>query len=382
MVYPKGLIDFICNNKELSSRFADQILNPPSNSSKKKASIKINEEFELWLIKEGYRKSSAIRRYLLFLTKMAKNFNGIYKVFKKINPERINKKDYNAIQSSPQELLYIASYLYCLDSFGVKGDLIECGCFKGFSSICLSWVCNFLGKKLIVADSFEGLPINSETVSKKTLFRPQDFKGNFEEVRENIKRYGKNQNVEFIKGWFNESLLGFHNSICLLWMDVDIYQSAKDILYNIFVNLSRGAVIFSHEFSKIAVDQNDRIIRSKYVKGPPMAIADFLDENNIPYKAKYLTGDLGIIIPVINGADKRILLSPHKQKIIEYLTNYSSLDVLKFLIFKLKDNLFFSLIIQIISKSTWISWISFFLDISWIFLGFLFKLLYFLSRFG
>jgi len=344
MIYPKGIVDFIRKNIELSNRFGNQILTHSLHSTKEKPLKKENDEFEIWLIKEGYRESSEIRRYLAFLLKISKIFNEIYKTFKKINPERINKKDYNSIQISPQELLYIARYLYFLNSYGVAGDVLECGCFKGFSSCCLSWVCNFLGKKLIIADSFEGLPINYETTGKKSYYRPHDFKGDLEEVKENINRFGKPDQVEFIKGWYNKSLLKFNYSICLLIMDVDLYGSAKDILNNIFAKLVKGGIIFSHEFSKIA-----------------------LDENNINYKAKYLIGDLGIVIPYINE-DERILLSPHKEKTLENYINCQKFQGLNnFLTFKMKNNLIFSLIIQIISKD--------------IYLRNLLKLSYFLSRF-
>ncbi len=367
MIYPKGVVDFVCQHKELYDKFADHISDHYVNTTSK-LKRKDKHEFEKWLIKEGYQKSYEIRRYLNFLVKISKIFNDIYQGFKRINPDRVFQKDYNVIQISPWELLFIARYIYYLNSYGIEGDVIECGSFKGFSASCLSWVCYFLGKKLIIVDSFQGLPKASETIGKKTYYHPHDFKAEFKEVMTNITQFGKMSSVEFVKGWYHQSLRNFGKSICLLWMDVDLYKSAKDILINIFGNLSKGGVIFSHEFSKIAVDRNYKIVKSKYINGPPRAIADFLDSNNINYKAKYLRGDLGIIIPYI-GDEERILLSPSKQNILEYYTAPFQFDPLhKFVIFNIKKASFFSLFVYFLSKNYK--------------LRFLYKIGYFLSRFG
>ncbi|MHA1267687.1 MAG: TylF/MycF/NovP-related O-methyltransferase [Candidatus Helarchaeota archaeon] len=311
---------------------------------------KENYTLEYWLVKEGYRKSPEISKDLLFLRKISSIFDNIYKKFNKTNPMRINKKDYKCIQSSPQELLYIARTLYILHSYGIKGDVIECGCFKGFSACCLSWVCDFLGKKLYVADSFQGLPKCIETLEKKTYYDIKDFKGNFKEVKENIKQFGKIASVKFIKGWFNKTLRKFQEPLCIIWMDVDLYQSAKDILTNLFANLSKNGVIFSHEFAKYAINQDGKIKSSKFVDGPMRAIAEFFEKNKINYKAKYLRGDLGIIIPHINK-NESILLSLENQFLLEKLLGIYRRKFIQRILFKIKNIAWLSLIRHIISRN-------------------------------
>lgn len=50
-------------------------------------------------------------------------------------------------------LLPIASYLYALRSYGLSGNLLECGAFKGSSTACLSIACDLLQTRLFCADS-------------------------------------------------------------------------------------------------------------------------------------------------------------------------------------------------------------------------------------
>ena len=40
----------------------------------------------------------------------------------------------------------------------LAGDVVECGCWNGASSITLSLACELTGRRLFVCDSFEGLP--------------------------------------------------------------------------------------------------------------------------------------------------------------------------------------------------------------------------------
>ena len=40
----------------------------------------------------------------------------------------------------------------------LKGDVVECGCYLGGSSVNISLVCALTGRRLLIYDSFEGLP--------------------------------------------------------------------------------------------------------------------------------------------------------------------------------------------------------------------------------
>jgi ectoine hydroxylase-related dioxygenase (phytanoyl-CoA dioxygenase family) len=315
-IYPKGVVDFIKNDVELRKRFgaiaADHPLHVYRGSSEN-----FSADFEAWMWNEGVKKSAEIKKYVFFLSLMSQVFDRIYFAFDKQNPGRGNEKDSIAVATSSQEMFYIAKYLYYLDSYGIQGDVLECGCFKGFSSCCLSWVCDFLGRKLIVADSFEGLPEIGHS-----YYKAHDYKGEFETVKTNLYTLGRLRSVEFVKGWYSESLVGFNRPLCLLWMDVDLYQSTRDVLASVYTSLNREGVIFAHEFNVQCI--KDDTIADTAPSEVAQAIKHFFDARKIPYKVKFLTGCLGLVVP--NVSDGRVLLTRSNPSLLQRYELFGSLQ--------------------------------------------------------
>ncbi|GEM_PF-3008990 len=319
MLYPKDVVDFIKNDTILSRRFND--IADDLNATEKV--LNYSCDVELWMYSEGVRVSRAVRKYLFFLSSMEKIFNTIHSSFGKTSGVERGRIDDLPAQTSAREMLSIAQYLYYLNSHGIQGSVLECGSFKGFSSCCLSWACHYLNRTLIVADSFQGLPDIGNSLYK---VKRGDFKGDFDLVKSNIEHYGNIQNVKFIKGWFNESLRNFKEDLCLLWMDVDLYSSAKDVLQNVFNNLTKGGVVFSHEFSA-GYMSSDGVIDEKGAHDVMLALHDYFKENTIPYKAKHLMEDTGIIVPNISKNMNIILHTYSSNVLIDVLNNYSAFDV-------------------------------------------------------
>ena len=250
--------------------------------------------FEKYMLNEGYESSDSIRRYIFFLASMYDIFEKIYDYFPRINPNSTHKDDLSGIGTAPFELFFHAMYIYYLNSYDVEGDIVECGSFKGFSSCCLSWVCNILNKRLIVADSFQGLPPSNHD----PYYKKGDFLGTLDEVKTNMRIFGHPENVEYIKGFFSESLTNFDRKISLLWMDVDLYESATDILENLYKNLTPGAVILSHELFEERDFENNLL---KPTLGPSKALHDFFRKNNITYQAIPLENGTGLVVPNSDG---------------------------------------------------------------------------------
>jgi O-methyltransferase len=151
-------------------------------------------------------------------------------------------KDFISKQTGAEEIFSIAHHLYVLKSYGVQGDFAEFGCFKGFSSAMLSYACDRLGIRMHVFDSFEGLP-----VSDSQYYRQGDFRGEFDEVRQNIDRFGTSRPVVFHKGYFSDTLRAIDlPPLMCLWMDVDLAQSARDVM-TIAEKIDPRGAVFSHE---------------------------------------------------------------------------------------------------------------------------------------
>ena len=141
----------------------------------------------------------------------------------------------------------------------IKGDVIECGAWKGASSASLSIVCGLAGRRLLVCDSFEGLPDDGEQLHvglhTKLYGRYQQgmFAGGLEEVRENIRRCGDLDACMFIQGFFSESLTALSDPIAFAFLDVDLVSSTRDCLRHIWPLLIENGALYSDDAGDLAV---------------------------------------------------------------------------------------------------------------------------------
>lgn len=163
--------------------------------------------------------------------------------FPRVNHARLpSDKDGSAVQSSGLEMLAIGHHLLVLDSHGVTGDVLEFGCFKGFSTSMLTAAGHDLGRHVHVFDSFAGLP-----PSDTTYYQAGDFAGSLDEVRRNVDEFGHLGSATFHPGFFADSVPRWTRvPVSCLWMDVDLATSARDAL-QVFDCLDRRGVLFSHE---------------------------------------------------------------------------------------------------------------------------------------
>ena len=136
-----------------------------------------------------------------------------------------------------------------------EGVVVECGCFKGGSTINLSLGCDLAGRELHVYDSFEGLPDPvdgdvAHTLMDRPLIHTYEagmYAGALEEVRGNVARYGKVDLCSFHPGFFSESMANFDTDCVLAFIDVDLRSSLEDCVRAIWPRLADGGSIFIHE---------------------------------------------------------------------------------------------------------------------------------------
>ncbi len=132
----------------------------------------------------------------------------------------------------------------------VPGVVMECGVWKGASSASLSLVCHLTGRRLLLCDSFAGLP--DEGISLYVAPHSKTFgylKGGFlsaslSEVQTNIQLWGKLEVCDFIVGMFADSLQKLTQPIVFAFLDVDMPSSFRDCLRPIWPLLVESGVIF------------------------------------------------------------------------------------------------------------------------------------------
>jgi O-methyltransferase len=158
-----------------------------------------------------------------------------------------------SIQSATQWPAYIVM-AEALLNLSVPGDVVECGCFKGASTAALSLVCSMVGRRLLVCDSFQGLPQDAPDAKHEyphlkvsTSYKSGEFMGTLNEVKQNVSAYGNISVCEFIPGFFSDSLKGFHRPIAFAFFDVDLRSSMEDCIRNLWPCMESGTIIFTDD---------------------------------------------------------------------------------------------------------------------------------------
>jgi O-methyltransferase len=156
----------------------------------------------------------------------------------------------------PHDETEVLSFIYGLLALpeSVEGKIVECGTFKGGSAAKFSIPLKTLGRDLVIFDSFEGLPENEEPHENSFLghriaqwCKGGEFRGALDEVKHSITTYGEPSVVDYIKGYFDDSMPGYEEKIAAVYMDVDLVTSTKSVLKHLFPLLSPGGFIMSQD---------------------------------------------------------------------------------------------------------------------------------------
>ncbi len=142
------------------------------------------------------------------------------------------------------EIVAVVTEILRTSSLG-PGVVLEAGCFKGGSTCKLSLATKLAGRKLLVYDSFEGLPTVEEVERKD--FAAGDYTGALDEVKKNVTHYGAIEVCEFIRGWFEQTMDKLADPVVVAFVDVDLRPSLETCLNFIYPRLVPGGSIFSHD---------------------------------------------------------------------------------------------------------------------------------------
>jgi O-methyltransferase len=159
----------------------------------------------------------------------------------------------------PSASNFIAHMLMAAEILNVPPDtpgvLVECGCYKGGSTVNLSLVAAACGRRLHVFDSFEGLPEPDagdagHVVVAEGLVRTYEsgaYAGTLDEVTNNVRRFGALGASTFHKGLFSDTLPEFDEPVVFAYLDVDLASSEKVCLRHLWPLLVPRAFVFTDE---------------------------------------------------------------------------------------------------------------------------------------
>ena len=148
----------------------------------------------------------------------------------------------------------------CVESVvtdSVEGDLIEAGTWRGGAAILIRATLDSLGadeRTVVLADSFDGFPAPDHDTFPED--RAADDLSPFgflaapvDEVRGHFARLGLERGVEFVPGFFTETMPGLRGrGWSLIRLDGDTYESTSQALECLYPGLAAGGYLIVDDY--------------------------------------------------------------------------------------------------------------------------------------
>jgi len=155
--------------------------------------------------------------------------------------------------------------------------VLEAGAGKGGGTAKLSLVARLAGARLVVCDSFRGMPPNQERheniYGRRTEFREGAFRGTASLVRRTVARFGAPEVCELVKGWFADTLPALSGPLDVVLLDVDLVESTRTCVRWLYPRLRPGGVLLSqdgHLRGTIALFEDPRFWIDEVRVAPPV----------------------------------------------------------------------------------------------------------------
>ncbi len=145
----------------------------------------------------------------------------------------------------------------------LAGEVAECGCYKGGSTASLSLACALTGRKLIIFDSFCGLPEPAPNdkvhhcphINKTPVYQKGAYSGTLAEVKANITKFGCIDVCEFVEGYYEQTMPRFierfKGKLIFIFTDVDLRNSLESCVRYLWPFLQDKCLLFTHEASHL-----------------------------------------------------------------------------------------------------------------------------------
>jgi hypothetical protein len=128
----------------------------------------------------------------------------------------------------------------------IPGDMVECGVARGGSAAMMALTLRDRSRRLWMFDTFAGLPEPSHENPDRHIARlyTGTCRGSLESVRSSFRQLGIEKNALMVPGLFQETLPGCGiESIAILHVDGDWYESVMTTLENLYDRVSKGGII-------------------------------------------------------------------------------------------------------------------------------------------
>ena len=138
----------------------------------------------------------------------------------------------------------------------VEGDLIEAGSWRGGASILMRSTLDTLGddtRTVHVADSFEGFPEVAEGEITHDEWSAIDYLAvSLDDVRQSFARLGLEGGVEFVPGFFADTMPQLRGRRwSLVRVDCDTHEATRIVLEELYPGLSRGGYVVIDDYGAL-----------------------------------------------------------------------------------------------------------------------------------
>jgi Macrocin-O-methyltransferase (TylF) len=146
---------------------------------------------------------------------------------------------------------------------GIPGDFMECGIWRGGVGILMGAIIQqeAKGRRLFLADSFEGCPIPNPAQYPADTNDPHHTFGHLKvssrEVIENFRKYGllPFNGLHVLEGWFKDTLRAaladYSRGLALLRLDGDMYESTIQALEAAYDRVTPGGYVILDDYHNI-----------------------------------------------------------------------------------------------------------------------------------
>jgi O-methyltransferase len=158
-------------------------------------------------------------------------------LFRKVHP--LTMCSYARLQSLHRAVLYI-------EKNNIPGDMVECGVGHGGSAALMALSSKDHARKLWMFDTFQGLPEPTPENPDRPVASAWagTFRASPEEVQSSFRKLGIEAHTVMVPGLFEDTLPGCAiESIALLHVDGDWYESVKATLDHLYDRVSPGGIV-------------------------------------------------------------------------------------------------------------------------------------------
>ena len=191
-----------------------------------------------------------------------------------------------------ENLLELARHVHAIIALGIEGDFVECGAWRGGAGFLMADLLRQSGvtdRKVWLFDSFEGLPppqpIDGPAANEwARATHSESYRDNgrvsLDEVKQDAAGLGLSPYLEFVKGWFDESLPAERTRVgpvAILRIDADWHASIRCCLDNLYDQVVNDGFIILDDY--FAYD------------GCAIAVHEFLGERRLAHRIETILAE-------------------------------------------------------------------------------------------